>query len=869
MYITDFEKELDEEGLEEAVQRFQAGDESTFDTIYKNVAKTAYILVNSFFPDEKSEHEDIVQDIFIHTYKKIGLYDPKLAAFITWFHKVAENKCIDRYRALKKKEKQLHVVSMESLTVDEDGKKSVDFEDERIEFNPSAVMERNEVSRLLRELMEKLPEGQKQCLLLKFLAHYDIKEIAEKLDIPVGTVKSRISKGKENLAVEVYAMEKRGVRLYSMSPLAFFIFLFLYDCEAKAANRSGLQALKKRISDVDRSGTTRRPVTTNTAELMEDSLTGEFVETLTNITKINFEKSVIKKCMIVLLSMCMLDFGGFLYSVLQQENEPSVVSEEERQREETIQLQSENSEPVSEEYASSESDQSMELPEDTSVLTGNTVIGTVVTKQESVPKKEMVENTAASFPEGQKNPETSEDGNDHGTTTPPGDSVNPEVPETPNNPQTPETPIEPDVPVEPENPAGPNLPTEPETPVMPETPTEPNIPSEPEVQPENPTVPDVPAEPEIPQEPGTPTDPETPVEPDAPTEPDLPQEPETPVEPEIPQEPDVPVEPEIPQEPETPIEPDVPPTEPETPQEPEPPTEPEVPGNPNPPEEKPLGYGDYSVSVVNRADGSKIANAKLEILKDSVVVRTLYTDVNGAVSDTKLEEGTYDIRITADQFLPYKGTLVITANQNVNIDATLERAAGACQIGDTFYLTVGEAIRNAKNGDTIVVMTNSTEDKPMVVPKDMELTIMSEYPVQINRNESSLDDMITNRGNLTISGPIKFYFVSPLNEVLSNEGTVTLSSGVEFIHSSSHGTVIRNKGTLLIEGEGTAYQCVIRGRGKYSNFGLWNEGVVQTNNCTFLIQDVSYGIIRGGKSKDDFKENYHYENVEYPIYNFG
>ena len=750
MYITDFEKELDEEGLEEAVQRFQAGDESAFDTIYKNVAKTAYILVNSFFPDEKSEHEDIVQDIFIHTYKKIGLYDPKLAAFITWFHKVAENKCIDRYRALKKKEKQLHVVSMESLTVDEDGKKSVDFEDERIEFNPSAVMERNEVSRLLRELMEKLPEGQKQCLLLKFLAHYDIKEIAEKLDIPVGTVKSRISKGKENLAVEVYAMEKRGVRLYSMSPLAFFIFLFLYDCEAKAANRSGLQALKKRISDVDRSGTTRRPVTTNTAELMEDSLTGEFVETLTNITKINFEKSVIKKCMIVLLSMCMLDFGGFLYSVLQQENEPSVVSEEERQREETIQLQSENSEPVSEEYASSESDQSMELPEDTSVLTGNTVIGTVVTKQESVPKKEMVENTAASFPEGQKNPETSEDGNDHGTTTPPGDSVNPEVPETPNNPQTPETPIEPDVPVEPENPAGPNLPTEPETPVMPETPTEPNIPSEPEVQPENPTVPDVPAEPEIPQEPGTPTDPETPVEPDAPTEPDLPQEPETPVEPEIPQEPDVPVEPEIPQEPETPIEPDVPPTEPETPQEPEPPTEPEVPGNPNPPEEKPLGYGDYSVSVVNRADGSKIANAKLEILKDSVVVRTLYTDVNGAVSDTKLEEGTYDIRITADQFLPYKGTLVITANQNVNIDATLERAAGACQIGDTFYLTVGEAIRNAKNGDTIVVMTNSTEDKPMVVPKDMQLTIMSEYPVQINRNESSLDDMITNRGNLTI-----------------------------------------------------------------------------------------------------------------------
>ncbi len=856
MYSINFEEEIDKEGLEEAVRRFQSGDESAFDTIYKNVAKTAYILVNSFFPEEKSEHEDIVQDIFIHTYKKIGLYDPKLAAFTTWFHKVAENKCIDRYRVLKKKEKQFHVVSMESLTVDEDGKKSVDFEDERIEFNPAAVMERNEVSRLLRELMERLPEGQKQCLLLKFLAHYDIREIAEKLDIPVGTVKSRISKGKENLAVEVYAMEKRGVKLYSMSPLAFFIFLFLYDCEAKAANCSGLQALKKRISDVNCSGTIGRVVTTNTAgtvELMDDSLTSEFVETLTNITKINFEKSVIKKCMIVLLSMCMLDFGGFLYSVLRQEDEPSVVFEKKREGEESGQLQSETSELVLEDYVLSETNQGKELSvDDTSVLIGNPVTGMIATEQETIPKKEVVENITTSSQEGQNKLESLEDRNDQGTIISPG---NPSMPESPSNPQIPDVPIEPETPeqpefpeVRPETPEQPERPIVPDTPVEPETPIGPDVPANPDSKPDIPTTPDVPAEPETPD-----VSPETPQEPDAPTEPEIPQEPNVPVEPEIPQEPEPPVEPDTPTKPEPPVEPEIPP-------------EPE---NPNPPEEEPLGYGGYSVSVVNGADGSKIANAKLEILKDNIIIRTLYTDANGSVSDTKLEEGTYDIRITADQFLPYKGTLVITANQNVNIGATLERAAGACQIGDTFYLTVGEAIRNAKNGDTIVVMTNSTETKPLVVPKDMELTIMSEYPVQINRNESSLDDMITNRGHLTISGPIKFYFVSPLNEVLSNEGTVTLSSGVELIHSSSHGTVIRNKGTLLMEGEGTEYQCIIRGRGKYSNFGLWNEGVVQTNNCNFLIQDVSYGIVREGKSKDDFEKNYHYVNVNYPIYNFG
>lgn len=847
MYGTDFEKELDEEGLEEAVQRFQVGDESAFDTIYKNVAKTAYILVNSFFPDEKSEHEDIVQDIFIHTFKKIGLYDPKLAAFTTWFHKVAENKCIDRYRALKKKEKQLHVVSMESLTVDEDGKKSVDFEDERIEFNPAARMERNEVSRFLRELMERLPEGQKQCLLLKFLAHYDIKEIAEKLDIPVGTVKSRLFKGKETLSAEVYAMEKRGIKLYSMSPLAFFLFLFLYDCEAQAASHTGLQLLKNQISDTQRTGNSKKTVTSNTTGAVgaiDVSFTDEVVETITDITKINFEKSVIKKCMIVLLSMCMLDFSGFLYSILPEE-EPSIVSE--KVGEDSGKQYSDAQESKTDENVLSETETARieDLTVDTSVLIGNPVTGNETLKQNSASNWEVAENTSSSFPEGQMEPENSVSGNNQGTTTVPGDPAVPETPETPESPVVPDTPTQPEIPNVPDSPAGPD--------VQPDTPTTPDVPAEPD-------TPDVPIEPDMPVEPEIPVDPETP------QEPDIPQEPDVPVEPDVPQEPDIPTEPDVPTEPETPQEPDIPPTDTETPQEPEPPTEPEVPENPNPPDEKPLEYGDYSVFVVNGANGSKVANAKLEILKDGVVVRTFYTDVNGSVSDTKLEEGTYDIWITADQFLPYKGTLVITANQVVNINATLERAAGVCQIGDKYYLTVGEAIQNAKNGDTIVVMTSSTEDKPLVVPKEKQLTIMSEFPVNITRKETSLDDMLTNHGTLTIHGPVNFHYSSSGNTLLRNYGTVTLSSGVTFTSHYSHGEVVRNSGQLILEGNGDEYQCIIKGIGQNSNFGLWNEGTVQTNNCNFLIQDVSYGIVREGNSTDDINTNYHYINVGQPFY---
>lgn len=320
--------------------------------------------------------------------------------------------------------------------------------------------------------------------------------------------------------------------------------------------------------------------------------------------------------------------------------------------------------------------------------------------------------------------------------------------------------------------------------------------------------------------------------------------------------------------------------------------EPEKPGEPSPnmilgqtarrPNNSRLMIGNNNIAVIGGAGTGKsrfVIKPNLLTLNSSFVI----TDPSGEIINSlgkvlndhgykiKIfnisdEEGTYDIWITADQFLPYKGTLVIAANQVVNINATLERAAGVCQIGDKYYLTVGEAIQNAKNGDTIVVMTSSTEDKPLVVPKEKQLTIMSEFPVNITRKETSLDDMLTNHGTLTIHGPVNFHYSSSGNTLLRNYGTVTLSSGVTFTSHYSHGKVIRNKGRLILEGSGDEYQCIIKGIGQNSNFGLWNEGVVQTNNCQFLIQDVSYGVVQDGNGTDDISTNYHYINVGQPFY---
>lgn len=318
------------EQLEEAVQKFQAGDEGSFDVIYKSVSKTAFILVNSFFPEERSEHEDIVQDIFLHTYKKIGLYDPERASFTTWFQKVAENKCIDRYRAMKKKNSS--TISMESLTMDEDEKKATEFEDERIEFNPAAMMERNEISRLIRELMGQLPEKQGQCLMLKFLAHYDIQEIAEKLEIPVGTVKSRLFKGKENLSAQVYAMEKRGIKLYNMSPVAFFIWLLTQEVEAEASALSPSSILRAMATTAE---TWEEPVLEQPAETASMEGIAEAVSSGASVAG----KAVATKVIGAIAGIALLAGGGFAvanaFDKDVQKEQPETVTEEPISEEDT------------------------------------------------------------------------------------------------------------------------------------------------------------------------------------------------------------------------------------------------------------------------------------------------------------------------------------------------------------------------------------------------------------------------------------------------------------------------------------------------------------------------------------------------------
>lgn len=723
------------------ILKAQQGEEAAFDEIYQKTYKYAWRIVRSFFINDITECDDIIQEVYLNLYRKIGYYNSEKGEFLPWFKVTVKNVCTTKYNA--SKNKKFETVSMDAILMSDESDRNVEFEDVRPKFNPEAHIDRQETTRLLQEILDDIPLQHKQCLLLFYANQYKQDEIAEMLNIPQGTVKSRLYNGKKMVKERVLELEKRGTKLYGMAPIVFLIFLFLNDCEVKAASRIGVGFFKN----------------TNLNSSLGNVIPRNFISP--NAPNRFSFKGIAVKCTAAVLALGLLGVGGLAIANDKRKEKP--VGIEETKKDENQINKSETSFAYNNE---NESPEQLKKSEDRTEQTYATIL----------PEKPISSNTLAKNPVNSNKPIVS------GNLENSNNSALPDEIKKPGSPILPNTPEKPTLPVAPNNSGVPNNPEGPNNPILPELPIAPEPPVIPEPQPE----------------------PEPPVTP-----------------------------------------------------EPEPPLT---------PEEKPQEYGDFSIHVVNSANGTNITNAKLEILKDAAIIRTIYTDTQGNASDTQLEAGTYIIQITADQFLPYEGTLVITPDNIVKVETKLERATGACQIGDKKYITIGEAINNANSGDTITVIANVTEEQPIKIPSGMNLTITSKRNVVINRKENTTDSMIINNGDLTLRGPMTFRLSSSGNTLLSNHATLTLSSGVTFENQSSYGTMILNKGSLIMSGQGSGYQCILKGNGNYSNFGIKNEGALHTNNCLFLIQDVAYGIMLDSNSTNDLGDNYQHTGVGSPIY---
>jgi len=173
---------------EELIERFQYGDSYAFEQLVYRYKDRLMNFVYNFLRN-KVDSEDIVQETFLRLYKNKHSYK-KIAKFSTWFYTIAANLAKTELR--KRKRKSL-------LSISNIGIKNKDYDIPDLSSSPENKVESNLKEDLIRNKIEKLPLKFKEVVILRDIEQCSYEEISEILKIPIGTVKSRINRGRQKL----------------------------------------------------------------------------------------------------------------------------------------------------------------------------------------------------------------------------------------------------------------------------------------------------------------------------------------------------------------------------------------------------------------------------------------------------------------------------------------------------------------------------------------------------------------------------------------------------------------------------------------------------------------------------------------------
>ncbi|MBO4881590.1 MAG: RNA polymerase sigma factor [Firmicutes bacterium] len=200
------------------VTRAKAGDQSAISELYEMSYSQAFYTVRSMIRDEDAAF-DILQDSYIKAFSHLDRFEGG-EKFVPWMRQIAANTARDWLR------KQRPLLFSE-LAQGEDADIPAEelFEDDRLENLPEYVVEQDETKRLLREILEDLPEDQRAAIGMFYYEDMSVKEIARAMGATENAVKSRLLYGRRKIEAKVRDLEKKGTKLYGLSPLTFLLLL--------------------------------------------------------------------------------------------------------------------------------------------------------------------------------------------------------------------------------------------------------------------------------------------------------------------------------------------------------------------------------------------------------------------------------------------------------------------------------------------------------------------------------------------------------------------------------------------------------------------------------------------------------------------
>lgn len=178
-----------------AVEKAKQGDQQAKEVLYTETCQHMFFLAKSIVKSDE-EAMDIIHDSYICVFQKLDNIK-NLSGFKSYLRTTVVNRC----KNYLSKKKPLYLSDMT-----EDGE---DFELEDIDGEiPDELLENKDVIECVRRVVESLPEEQRMCVILRYYDEMSLQEIADTLEVSLGTVKSRLSRASKKMRDEIERLEK-------------------------------------------------------------------------------------------------------------------------------------------------------------------------------------------------------------------------------------------------------------------------------------------------------------------------------------------------------------------------------------------------------------------------------------------------------------------------------------------------------------------------------------------------------------------------------------------------------------------------------------------------------------------------------------
>jgi RNA polymerase sigma-70 factor (ECF subfamily) len=186
---------------EDLVLRVQRGDKSAFDLLVIKYQHKIVQLVNRYVKDP-SEAQDVAQESFIKAYRALGNFRGD-SAFYTWLYRIAINTA-KNYLVSRSRRSSDYQVDIQDAEAIENAPQLQGME------TPERLLLNQEIIDTIKTAIDKLPEEMRVAIMLREFEGMSYEEIAEAMDCPVGTVRSRIFRAREAIDNKLNPLLEHG-----------------------------------------------------------------------------------------------------------------------------------------------------------------------------------------------------------------------------------------------------------------------------------------------------------------------------------------------------------------------------------------------------------------------------------------------------------------------------------------------------------------------------------------------------------------------------------------------------------------------------------------------------------------------------------